>query len=165
MGDLDVMHGWLSEEARASLPLFQEVLAVCESAQVVPVGRVGDQSLEMSFRVISGPSEGRLFRQYVPVHSRDMTTEGNGRAILGILYRSLGITWPSDSSELLGKPVVLRLSRKRGEEDRPHANYGRCSNADLRVWEEWLARQTQGDAQAAETTPGCRGDRQDVAFE
>jgi hypothetical protein len=165
MGDLDVMHGWMSDEERASLPRLQRVLAVCEATQVVPVGQIGDQTLELSFRVISGLSEGRVIRQYISVLNSALDRNGKGRVTFGTLCRALGMPWPDDSQKLHGKPVVLLLSRKYGQEGTPDASYVACSDADLRVWKEWIARQTPGDAQAAGAAPDCTDDGQDVAFE
>lgn len=130
MGDLDVMHIGGSEEKIKSLPRYQEVMAVIVHSEVQPVGPKGDQDLELTFEVIRGSSKGRHIRQRITLWSHDMNRCTNGRAKLGILCRALGGVDPSDSAELHGMPLILRLTRKRGSEDRPTAGYVACSEAD-----------------------------------
>ena len=149
MPDLDVMHVAVSERETGGLPRFQELLAVCEAAQVVPVGQMGDQSLELTFRVIKGPLAGRRILQYITVWSHDLNTSVKGRTAFGVLCRALGIAWPSDSSEFRGRLVILRLTRKTVSEDKPLADYAACSKADRQAWEEsQVQARQQGDEEA-----------------
>lgn len=136
MGDLDVMHISGSEEEIMGLPRYQEVLAVIVASEVQPVGTVGDQDLDLTFEVIRGPSAGRRIRQRIPLWSHDDPVRIKGRTHMRVLCRALGIEQPSDSSEFHGMPLLLRLRRRRGREERPMATFAACSEADRRAWEE-----------------------------
>jgi hypothetical protein len=130
------MHVGGSQEKIRQLPRYQKFLAVIVHSEVQPVGSKGDQDLELTFEVIRGPSKGRRIRQRITLWSHDMNRCTNGRAKLGILCRALGGVDPSDSAELHGMPLILRLTRKRGSEDRPTAGYVACSEADRLAWEK-----------------------------
>jgi len=136
MADLSVMHVGGSEEQIKGLPRYQEVLAIIVNSEVQPVGPKGDQDLELTFEVIRGPSKGRQILQRITVWTRELNRSMRGRTKFGTLCRALGVVDPSDSAELHDKPLILRLTRKRGSEDRPSAGFTACSEADRQAWEE-----------------------------
>ncbi len=136
MGDLDAMPIGGSQEQIKSLPRCQDVLAVCVGSELQPVGLKGDQDLVLVFEIIWGPSKGHQIIQRLTLLSADERLRIKGRTALRVLCRALGVHQPSDSSELHGKPVILRLTRKKGSEDKPTAGFVACSEADRQAWEE-----------------------------
>jgi hypothetical protein len=140
------------EEEANSLPRFQEVVAVITHSAVLPVGPLGDQDLQLVFEVLEGPSKGQRITQYVPLWSRDEDTRIRGRVVLRVLCNALGVDQPLDSAELHGKPLVLHLSRKRGSEDRPYAQYLRCEKSDREAWERWAKRAVKEFNEKAQRT-------------
>ncbi len=68
---------------------------------------------------------------------------GDRRVALSGLCRAIGVAHASDTSQLHGKPVILRLTRKRGSEDKPYADYSACSESDRRACEQAVARTGQ----------------------
>jgi hypothetical protein len=145
MGNLDVIHigDWKDKRIQA-LPRSQELVATIVRSELQPVGPLGDQDLELTFEVIAGPSKGRRILQRIPLLCRDERLRIRGRVALSTLCRALGVPHASDSAQLHGRPVVLRLTRKRGSENEPHADYSACSEADHQAWEQALARAEQG---------------------
>lgn len=140
MGNLDVMSVGGSEQEIKSLPQTQEVVAIIVTSEVQPVGPMGDQDLLLVFEIIRGPSRGQRILQRVHLWSHDERLRIKGRVALSTLCRALGVPQPADSTELHGKPVILRLTRKRGSEDKPRAQFLACSEADRQAWEEALAQ-------------------------
>ncbi len=150
MGNMDVISlgSWQKEKIQR-LPRHQEVLAVIVSADVVSVGDSGGQDLELVFTVVSGASKGRRIVQHVPLWDQDGDRAVNGRAILNALCRALCIDIPTDSSAFVGRALALRLTRRRGSEDRPSAQYLPCNDSDRRAWERWAEHEIeQLDVQA-----------------
>lgn len=145
MGDLDAMPIGGSQEQIKSLPRCQDVLAVCVGSEVQPVGLLGDQDLLLVFEAIEGASKGREILQRIPLVSQDERLRLKGRVALRTLCRALGVDQPTDSSELHGKPLILRLTRKWGSEDKPMAQYVACSEADRQAWEEASMQAERGD--------------------
>jgi len=137
MGNLKIMHigEWEKEKIR-NLPRHQEVVAVIVHFEVQPVGPMGDQDLELTFKIIRGPSKGRRIRQHITLWSHEHNRGFNGRAIFNSLCRAIGVDKPTDSSQLHGNPLILRLTRKRGAEDKPMAEFTACSEGDRQAWEE-----------------------------
>jgi len=160
MGNLSIVNIGSREEEISSLPRFQKVVAVITHSAVLPVGPLGDQDLELVFEVIEGPSKGQRITQYVPLWSCDEGARIRGRVVLRVLCNALGVEEPLDSAELHGKPLVLHLSRKRGSEDRPHAQYLACDESDREAWTRWAKRAVKEfDEKGRQTLEETEGDQ------
>lgn len=161
MGDLSVMSlgDWESEKIQR-LPRQQEVLAVVVCAEVVPVGEVGDQDLELTFEVIRGPSKGRRIMQHIPLWDRAGHLGITSRSILNMLCRALGIVMPSDSSAFVGKALTLRLTRHRGSQEKPHVLHLPCSESDREALERRSKRTARvRDEKAQQDREESEGDQ------
>ena len=151
MGNLDRFRDvvWNDEIAK-EMPRHQNLIAVIVGTEVVPVGNFGDQDLEVEYEVLDGPSKGRRIMQHIPLFSSDSERYLRGKVFFRALCRSIGVSKPSDSSELHGKPLVITVSRKFGYEDRPIVfHYEPCSESKRDAWKEWAAKETERlDAEA-----------------
>jgi len=138
MGSLKVKDGTDGRERVAERSLYQEVVAVITHSATVPVERMGDEDLHLVFEIIEGPSKGLKVEQYVPLRCGNESLRIRGCVALQHLCRALGMEeQPTDFTALHGKPLVLWLSRKRGSEDRPTADYHPCGKSDCAAWERW----------------------------
>jgi hypothetical protein len=134
MGNLEVMGmgDWDAAKAkRFGLASRQEVVAVVKSADVVPVGDVCCQDLELCFEILGGPSSGRQVITHIPVWDREGHLSVAARAGVMSLSKAVGLAdIPLNSSAFVGKVLRLRLRRLRGSQQHPTADYVPCSKAD-----------------------------------
>jgi len=160
MGNMEVMGmgDWDAAKAqRLGLDNRQDVLAVVRSADVVPVGDVCCQDLELCFEVMHGRSKGRRIVTHIPIWDREGHLSVAARAGVLSLCKALGLTGiPSDSSAFVGKVLRLRLRRLRGAQHQPTADYVPCSESDRTAWKEWAAQETDRFNANAEQPPEDR---------
>ena len=145
IGNLDRFREITWSEAKAKeMPRHQNLLAVIVASEIVPVGNCSDQNLEVTYEILDGPSKGRRILQHIPLFSSDSERALRGRVFLRALCRSIGVSDPSDSAELHGKPVVITVARHLGAEDRPVVfHYAPCSETDRRTWKSWAAQEAE----------------------
>lgn len=151
MGNLDLTQAVDQEKKVERQPRFQQVVAVITHSAVVPVGTLGDEDLQLVFEIIKGPSKGLKVAQYIPLRSGNESLRVRGCVVLRALCNALGTERPSDSKALHGRPLVLQLSRRRGSEDKPHAQYLPCTPSTRKAWQQRAEREaSQTDEKAPE---------------
>jgi hypothetical protein len=162
MGNLDRFREITWSEAKAKeMPRHQNLLAVIVASEIVPVGNAGEQDLQVLYEVLDGPSKGSRIVQHIPVFSRDSERYLRGRVFFRALCRGLGVSAPSDSAELHGKPVIISVARHPGAEDRPVVfHYAPCSESNCKAWKKWAAQEaTRFNAKTQPTQDEAAGDQ------
>jgi hypothetical protein len=164
MGNMEVigMGDWDAKKAKElGLDNRQDVLAVVKSADVVPVGDVCCQDLELCFEILSGPSKGRQVIAHIPLWDREGHLSVAARAGVLSLCRAVGLAdIPSDSSAFVGKALRLRLRRLRGSQHQPSADYLPCGESDRKTWAKWAEDEAKRlNAEARTTQEEIEGNR------
>ena len=147
MGNMAVMGmgDWDAEKARQlGLSTRQEVFAVVKSADVVPVGDVCCQDLELCFEILQGRSKGRQVITHIPLWDREGHLSVAARAGVLSLCKAVRLAdIPQDSSAFVGKVMRLRLRRLRGSQHQPSAEYLPCDKSERKTWETWAAQEAE----------------------
>jgi len=80
--------------------------------------KAGDGSyLELQFQILEGPHKGRILWDRLNLDNPNALAVKIARSQLAAICKSVGVLMPNDSTELHDLPLLIRVGRKRREDN------------------------------------------------
>jgi len=97
-----------------ALPAGEYLVHVKDSEMKQTKAGTGEY-LQLTFEVLEGQAKGRLIFDRMNLRNLNQVAVQIGQQHLSSLCRAIGVMHVKDSSDLHNKPVIIRLSVKRGD--------------------------------------------------
>ena len=89
-----------------------EYLAIIEASEMKATKAGDGHYLKLKLQVIEGKYKGRVVFDNLNLDNKSKTARDIARATFAVIREAVGVPNPQDSSELHGKPLVMKLKQR-----------------------------------------------------